>query len=79
MLYMLPNLSVHQNGSLNNILKIFQDSVTSVGFNKEGSLVATGDMSGMVRVWKMSNKSLLWEDAVQELTVRHVGGIKHYC
>lgn len=36
------------------------DSVTQVCFNYNSQLVATGDMSGMIQVWSIKEKKLLW-------------------
>jgi ribosome assembly protein SQT1 len=46
-----------------------QDSVTSVQFNYDGSYVATGDMSGVIQVWKIASKLQVWETLVGDLTV----------
>lgn len=37
-----------------------KDSVTSVGFNHAGTLAATGDMSGIIKVWKIESKEEVW-------------------
>ncbi|XP_071823388.1 angio-associated migratory cell protein-like isoform X2 [Apostichopus japonicus] len=37
-----------------------KDSVTCVGFNREGTLAASGDMSGIIKVWKVESKEELW-------------------
>ena len=44
-----------------------KDSVTCVGFSFDGTYVATGDMSGLVQVWKVAEKSLVWETNVEDL------------
>lgn len=46
-----------------------QDSVTCVQFNYDGSYVATGDMSGVIQVWKIGSKLQVWETHVGDLTV----------
>lgn len=38
----------------------FQDSVSTVSFNYDGTYVATGDMSGLVQVWKVATRALVW-------------------
>jgi len=38
-----------------------KDSITSVGFNHDGSLLATGDMAGFVQVWNVASQSKVWE------------------
>ncbi|PSN48041.1 Angio-associated migratory cell protein [Blattella germanica] len=43
------------------------DTVVDVGFSYDGTYVATGDMGGTVRVWKIANKSLVWEGNVDNL------------
>ncbi|KAJ4442043.1 hypothetical protein ANN_11909 [Periplaneta americana] len=45
-----------------------KDSVTCVQFSHDGTYVATGDMSGVVKVWKISSKSQVWETSVGDLT-----------
>lgn len=37
-----------------------KDSVTFADFNHDDSYLATGDMSGIIQVWKMSDKSIVW-------------------
>lgn len=44
-----------------------KDSVTCVGFNFDSTLVATGDMSGMIRVWSVTDKELVWEFETADL------------
>lgn len=39
----------------------FKDSVTQVAFNHDGSYLAAADMSGVVKVWKMACKEMVWE------------------
>ncbi|XP_023216215.1 angio-associated migratory cell protein-like [Centruroides sculpturatus] len=43
------------------------DSVIATGFNHDGTLVATGDMSGMVKVWKTENGEKVWDFELSEL------------
>ena len=43
--------------------------MTCVQFNYDGSYVATGDMSGVVQVWKIASKLQVWETHVADLTV----------
>lgn len=38
-----------------------QDSVIFADFNYDDSYVATGDMSGIIQVWKISNKQRIWD------------------
>lgn len=44
------------------------DSVTFAEFNQDGSYLATADMNGVVQVWKMSNKLLIWDYNVGDMT-----------
>lgn len=37
-----------------------KDSVTEVGFNFDGQFVATADMAGLVQVWSVKEKKLVW-------------------
>ncbi|XP_015592395.1 angio-associated migratory cell protein isoform X2 [Cephus cinctus] len=39
----------------------YEDSVIFADFNKDDSYLAVADMSGIVKVWKMIDKSLVWE------------------
>lgn len=43
-----------------------KDTVVAVGFNKDSSMVATGDMSGIVFVWSLSGK-LLFDFSVEDI------------
>ncbi|CAN7999092.1 unnamed protein product [Ixodes hexagonus] len=45
-----------------------KDSVTCVGFNYDSTLVATGDMSGLIRVWSVAAKELVWEFETSDLS-----------
>ncbi|CAL1583300.1 unnamed protein product [Knipowitschia caucasica] len=44
-----------------------KDSVTCALFSHDSSLVATGDMSGMIKVWKVENKEEIWSFEVGDL------------
>jgi len=46
-----------------------QDSATCVQFNYDDCYVATEDMSGVVKVWKIASKLQVWETHVGDLTV----------
>ncbi|XP_017767911.1 PREDICTED: angio-associated migratory cell protein [Nicrophorus vespilloides] len=37
-----------------------KDSVTHVGFNYNDELVVTGDMGGLIQVWSVKEKKLIW-------------------
>lgn len=43
-----------------------------VAFNYDGTYVATGDMSGLVQVWKVATKELSWSNSIDELSVSTV-------
>lgn len=45
-----------------------KDSVSHAFFNQDGSLVATADMSGIIQVWKISNKNLVWSYTMGDLS-----------
>lgn len=44
-----------------------KDSVTCAVFNHDSSLVASGDMSGVIKVWKMETKEEIWSFEVGDL------------
>lgn len=46
-----------------------KDSVTCAVFNHDSSLVASGDMSGVIKVWKMETKEEIWSFEVGDLEV----------
>ena len=46
-----------------------KDSVTCAGFSHDAALVATGDMGGMVQVWRVSSKQQIWSFEVGDLEV----------
>lgn len=46
-----------------------KDSVIFVGFNFDESLVATGDMSGIIRVWDLNKQCLIWDYSMGDLIV----------
>ncbi|XP_077468427.1 angio-associated migratory cell protein [Stigmatopora argus] len=43
------------------------DSVTCAGFSHDSSLVASGDMSGLIKVWKVETKEEIWSFEVGDL------------
>lgn len=47
-----------------------KDSVTCAMFSNDSSLVATADMSGLIKVWKVESKEELWSFEVGDLEVR---------
>ncbi|XP_067116599.1 angio-associated migratory cell protein isoform X2 [Osmerus mordax] len=44
-----------------------KDSVTCATFSHDSSLVATGDMSGMIKVWKVESQQEVWSFEVGDL------------
>ncbi|XP_063144933.1 angio-associated migratory cell protein [Candoia aspera] len=44
-----------------------KDSVTCVGFSYDSSFVATGDMSGLIKVWRVEAKEEVWSFEVGDL------------
>uniref|UniRef100_A0A8C2ZYH7 Angio-associated migratory cell protein n=1 Tax=Cyclopterus lumpus TaxID=8103 RepID=A0A8C2ZYH7_CYCLU len=44
-----------------------KDSVTCAVFSHDSSMVATGDMSGMIKVWKVEAKEEIWSFEVGDL------------
>ncbi|KAJ8253076.1 hypothetical protein GJAV_G00208840 [Gymnothorax javanicus] len=44
-----------------------KDSVTCASFSHDSKLVATGDMSGLIRVWKVETKEEVWSSEVGDL------------
>uniref|UniRef100_A0A665W7P1 Angio-associated migratory cell protein n=1 Tax=Echeneis naucrates TaxID=173247 RepID=A0A665W7P1_ECHNA len=44
-----------------------KDSVTCAVFSHDSSLVASGDMSGMIKVWKVETKEEIWSFEVGDL------------
>ena len=44
-----------------------KDSVTCVGFNHDSSLVVTGDMAGLIKVWSVDSQQDVWSYEVDDL------------
>ncbi|CAN9498194.1 unnamed protein product [Ophioblennius macclurei] len=44
-----------------------KDSVTCAAFSHDSSMVATGDMSGLIKVWKVEAKEEIWSFEVGDL------------
>lgn len=44
-----------------------KDSVTCVGFNHNSSLVVTGDMAGLIKVWSVDCCQEVWSYEVDDL------------
>lgn len=47
-----------------------KDSVTCAVFSHDSSLLATADMGGLIKVWKVENKEEIWSFEVGDLEVR---------
>jgi len=45
----------------------FEDSVTNVSFSYDGSYFVTGDMSGVIKVWRSSTRELAWNINVADI------------
>jgi len=43
------------------------DSVTCIGFNHDASLIVTGDMAGVIKVWSVDCHQLVWSYDVDDL------------
>lgn len=50
-----------------------KDSVTCALFSHDSTLVATGDMSGLIKVWKLETKEEIWSFEVGDLEVSEPG------
>ncbi|KAM3852345.1 angio-associated migratory cell protein isoform 2-T2 [Vipera latastei] len=44
-----------------------KDSVTCVGFSYDSTFVATGDMGGLIKVWRVDSKEEIWSFEVGDL------------
>lgn len=51
-----------------------KDSVTCAGFSHDSTLVATGDMSGLLKVWQVDTKEEVWSFEAGDLEVRSLEG-----
>ena len=47
-----------------------KDSVTCASFSHDSSMVASGDMSGEIKVWKVDTQAEIWSFEVGDLEVR---------
>ena len=48
----------------------FKDSVVQARFSHDGSYLAAADMSGVIKVWKVTTKEAVWEFETSDITVR---------
>lgn len=46
-----------------------KDSVTCAAFSCDSKLVASGDMSGLIKVWRVESKEEIWSFEVGDLEV----------
>ena len=46
-----------------------KDSVTCVSFSHDGTMVASGDMSGIIKVWKLDKMDEIWSFEGSDLEV----------
>lgn len=46
-----------------------KDSVIFTGFNYNDTYLATGDMGGTIKLWQLSDKTCVWETALDDITV----------
>ena len=46
--------------------------MTCIAFCHDSSLLATGDMSGLVKVWNMETRQEVWSFEVSDLEVCHL-------
>ncbi|XP_020283798.1 angio-associated migratory cell protein [Pseudomyrmex gracilis] len=45
----------------------FEDSVISVGFNHNDKYMAAADMSGIIKVWHIENKTCIWQVNIENI------------
>ena len=43
--------------------------MTFADFNKDGTLIATGDLKGFIQVWKLESQQQIWEYESSDLEV----------
>lgn len=59
----------YQNGLFSLPSLGHKDSVTCAGFSHDSVFVATGDMSGLIKVWRVDTKEEAWSFEVGDLEV----------
>lgn len=57
------------SGEINLKCTGHKDSVIFTGFNHDDTLLATGDMSGNIKVWKIEEKNVVWDFDMGDATV----------
>lgn len=50
----------------------FNDSVISVGFNHNDKYLAVADMSGIIKVWHIENKTCIWQVNIENIVVSSI-------
>ena len=51
------------------VLSGHKDSVTCTGFSHDGVYVATADLSGLIKVWKVETKAEVWSFECSDIEV----------
>lgn len=46
-----------------------KDSVIFAEFNSDDTYLATGDMAGTIKLWRISDKTCVWETSLDDITV----------
>ena len=46
-----------------------KDSVTQVAWSHDGTMLATGDMAGLIQVWSVATKEMIWSSEISDLEV----------
>jgi len=49
-----------------------KESVNCVGFSCDSSMVATGDMNGLIKVWSVETGKEIWSEEATELEVSNL-------
>lgn len=50
----------------------YNESVIFADFNHNDTLLATGDMNGVIQVWNLNDNKLIWDNQISEITVSHL-------
>ena len=57
-------------GKISEVPHAFKDSVVQAAFSsKDGAFLAAADMSGVIKVWKVAAKEVVWEFETSDITV----------
>lgn len=49
-----------------------KDSVVQVSWSHDGTMLASGDMAGLIQVWSVATKELIWSFEISDLEVRYL-------